>query len=350
MSKAKWIMKQYWRITAIRAWMGLALAMFSLGKVYADEVPSLAALGLLGAVILGGVLVLIFLGIGWLYDVKGRMWSPKMQALVERDPYRYIPNYKTYAIDYPALYAIILTLQDVLEARGLTSEPLNDVKAYMQRYFARRPEREDITGAEVDSEEFLAEYPFTGEPVQKKRVGLKGRGKLGFEVFKLRLEWIQDLTGLLQDALVFAAVYVVWIFPSVSVNGVVPVGYLILGFILLSIPMLFLITSVGWFYDKKLRVWSPDMIVKVERTPYTYVPYPRDYAMDFPAHFTILETMKALFEALNIDAEEIERILAYMNEYCDFKASRDEDMQKARDLRRQYGPVFEPQKVVDNEN
>ncbi|MHA1928533.1 MAG: hypothetical protein ACTSV2_08140, partial [Candidatus Thorarchaeota archaeon] len=160
MSKAKWIMKQYWRITAIRAWMGLALAMFSLGKVYSEQIPSLAAMGLVGALLLGSVLVLIFLGIGWLYDVKGRMWSPKMQALVERDPYRYIPNYKTYAIDYPAIYAIILTLQQVLSDRGLSSEALDEVRFYMDRYFNRRPEKSDIIEAQNDSIGFFEQFPF----------------------------------------------------------------------------------------------------------------------------------------------------------------------------------------------
>jgi len=350
MSKTKWIMKQYWRITAIRAWMGLALAMFSLGKVYSEKIPSLAALGLIGALILGSILVLVFLGIGWIYDVKARMWSPKMQAFIERDPYRYIPNYKTYAIDYPAIYAIVLTLQQVLSDRGLSSKALNDVRLYMNRYFRRTPERADIIAANEDSIKFFDQNPFMVSTKKKENVGVSGKAKLGFEVAKLRLEWIQQLTGLLQDALVFAAVYVIWIFPGVAVDGIVPVGYLILGFFILSIPMLFIVTLVGWYYDKKLRVWSPDMIVKVERTPYTYVPYPRDYAMDLPAQYAILETMKEVFQALNIDTTEVDAILNYMDGFYDFKASREKDMEKARSLRREYGQVFNRKKVDENEN
>ena len=158
------------------------------------------------------------------------------------------------------------------------------------------------------------------------------------------------MTGLLQDALIFAAVYVVWIFPGVATNGVVPISYLILGFFLLSIPMLFIVTLVGWTYDKKLRIWSPDMIVKVERTPYTYVPYPRDYAMDLPAQYTLLETMRDLFQKLNIDTTEIASILNYIDVYFDFKASREKDMQKSREHRKEFGQVFVSKRVVDNEN
>lgn len=340
MSKIKWFMKQYWRITAIRAWMGLALAMFSLGKVYSEQIPSLNALGLIGALILGSVLVLIFLGIGWLYDVKARMWSPMNQASIERDPYRYIPNYKTYAIDYPAIYAILDVMQQVLSKRGISSGALNDAKSYLHRYFNRSPEREDIVDAQEDCNRFFEDNPFLGSTGKRKKVGLKGKAKLEFEVTKLRLSWIQDLTGLFQDALVFAAVYVVWIFPGVATNGVVPIGFLIIGFFLLSIPMLFVVTSIGWYYDKKLRVWSPDMIVKVERTPYTFVAYPRDYAIDLPAQYAILEVLREVLLKLKIDASELDSILSYLFDYFDLKASREKDMQKARIMRREYGQVF----------
>ena len=185
---------------------------------------------------------------------------------------------------------------------------------------------------------------------KQDNVGAKSKAKLGFEVGKLRLVWIKQLTGMFQDSLVFAAVYVVWIFPDVTSNGIVPISYLILGIFVLSIPMLFIVTLVGWYYDKKLRVWSPDMIVKVERTPYTYVPFPRDYVMDAPAQYLLLETMRDVFQALNIDATEINTILNYMNVFFDFKAAREKDMQKSRDHRRDYGKVFNRKKVDTNEN
>jgi hypothetical protein len=271
MSKARWIMKQYWRISAIRAWMGLALGMFSLGKVYAAQTPGLAELGLIGALILGSVLVLVFLGVGWLYDVKGKMWSPSVS--------------------------------------------------------------------------FFEKHPFLDETRPKKRVSFTAKSKLEFEVIQLRLDWIQQLTGMLQDSLIFAAVYVVLIFPGVAVDNVVPIPFLILGFLLLSIPMLFIITLSGWYYDKKLRIWSPDMIVKVERTPYTYVAYPRLYVMDLPAYYALLDTMKMIMEKQGIEPFEIERIIEYMNTYCDFKSSREQDMEKARALRREYGEVFVTKEV-----
>jgi hypothetical protein len=345
MSKARWIMKQYWRISAIRAWMGLALGMFSLGKVYVAQTPGLAELGLIGALILGSVLVLVFLGVGWLYDVKGKMWSPNMQALIERDPYNYIPNYKTYAIDYPIVYALVSTFRNLLQEKGFSTERLDDVSIHNQKYFNRAPEREDIIKSEASSVSFFEKHPFLDETRPKKRVSFTAKSKLEFEVIQLRLDWIQQLTGMLQDSLIFAAVYVVLIFPGVAVDNVVPIPFLILGFLLLSIPMLFIITLSGWYYDKKLRIWSPDMIVKVERTPYTYVAYPRLYVMDLPAYYALLDTMKMIMEKQGIEPFEIERIIEYMNTYCDFKSSREQDMEKARALRREYGEVFVTKEV-----
>ncbi|MFW9965378.1 MAG: hypothetical protein ACFFCX_17530, partial [Candidatus Sifarchaeia archaeon] len=154
--------------------------------------------------------------------------------------------------------------------------------------------------------------------------------------------WIQDLTGMVQDALVFAAVYVVFIFPDVTVDGVVPLFFLGLGFIILSIPMLFAQTLAGWVYDKRLRVWGVKSIVDVERTPYTYVAFPRQYLMDFPFYYTFLETLRQIYIAMNMNPSKIDELLEYIDTYGKFRASREGDFAEAQKLRKELGELFRP--------
>jgi hypothetical protein len=60
-SKTKWIMKQYWRLSTIRALSGLVLGMLVIGQFYYEYIPPLATLGLVGALILSGILIVFFL-------------------------------------------------------------------------------------------------------------------------------------------------------------------------------------------------------------------------------------------------------------------------------------------------
>ena len=252
LSKAKWLIKQYWRIGVTRAWMSLAMSMLALGKVYYELIPVLADWGFWGAVTLGIVLSFVFLGIGWAYDVKARMWSPKTQSSIERDVYRYLPNYKTYAIDYPTIYAMLSVLRGSFASMGLSTESIDDLASYMSKYFGRDPRRKDILESESDAKSFIKKHPFQSEPVQPGHVPLSSRVKSGFTTNVLRLTWVQELTGMIQDALVFAAVYVLFIFPDAAVGETVPLFYLGLGFILLSVPLLFVQAGIGGYYDKKL--------------------------------------------------------------------------------------------------
>lgn len=349
MSKMKWFMKQYWRIGQTRALLSLAMGMLSLGRVYVESVPVLSDWGFWGAATLGVILIFVFLGIGWLYDVKARLWTAKMQSTVERDVYRYLPNFKTYAIDYPTIYSTISTLREVFKSMNLSTEQLDDLAIYMSKYFGRNPERKDILESQRDSKEFIEQYPFQSESIEPKKIPFMSKVKVGFTTNTLRLTWIQELTGMLQDALVFAAVYVVFIFPGVAVDGTVPLFFLGLGFIILSIPLLLLQTSLGWFYDKRLRVWSVRNVVEVERNPYTYVAFPRQYTMELPFYYAFLEIMKGIFVKLGIDTGKIDAIIEYIDEYGTFRPSREGDFAKSQQLRREFGVLFNTQQTEEAE-
>ena len=318
------------------------MGMLSLGKVYASGIPVLDDWGFFGAVILGTILIFVFLGVGWLYDVKGRLWSPSTQSAAERDAYKYLPNIKTYTIDYPSIYSLLNTMKGIIEKLGLNTERIDELALYMSKYYGRAPERKDILQADKDANEYIKDHPFQMEEIDKPKISLIAKAKLVFTTNTLRLSWIQDLTGMLQDALVFAAVYVVFIFPDVAVNGIVPLFYLGLGFILLSLPMLFAQTSIGWVYDKKFRVWSVMNVVNVERSPYTYVAFPRQYQMDFPFYYAFLESLRGIYIALNMDSTKIDLIMDYIGKYGTFRASHESDFAEAQKLRRELGKLFTP--------
>lgn len=335
-------MKQYWRVGQIRALLSLVLGMFVLGRGYYKYIPILANLGLMGALILGSLLVLLFMGVGWWYDEKSRMWSPKLQAVAERNPYQYIPNYKSMTYDYQAFYAIIATMRNILRKTGIDSTPMDDISKHIGTFFDKKVRRSDIFGAESEALNFNRRHPFVeGQEFEKQRVPITSRLKLGFETEILRLNWIQALTGLVQDVLVFGALYVTILFPDqVTENGLVPIDYLFLGILFLSLPLFLGLIAAGWYYDKRLRVWSADTVVKFERNPYMYVPDPRNGVMEIPFFLVLLRTLSSLFEKQNLDRFELQNMIHYLEKYQHYDASVDQNMEDARALRRELDVKF----------
>jgi len=350
MTKMKWFMKQYWRIGQTKALLSLAMGMLSLSRVYVKSVPILSDWGFFGAVCFGIVLVLVFLVVGWAYDEKGRLWVPRMQSTAERDVYKYLPNIKTVTIDYPLIYALLCSLKSTLHSLGLSTRNIDDLAHYMDKYFGRVPERKDIIQAERDAVEYEKKHPFLDGDHVTKNIPLVSKAKLMFTTNVLRLTWIQELTGLVQDALVFAAVYVIIIFPDAAVDGAVPLFYLGLGLIFLSVPLLFVQTALGWFYDRKMRVWSARSIVNVERNPYTYVAFPRQYLMEFPFYYSLLETLRATYVALDLDTSKIDSMIEYLDRFGSLRVSDADDFKEAMALRHEFGGLFTSQEESEGNN
>lgn len=337
-------MKQYWRVGTIRAVSSLVLGMLVLGRLYYVYIPGLNDMGLLGALALGSILILLFMGLGWVYDVRARMWSHQAQALKERNAYEYVANYKTYALDYPVFYAILQTMENILEKANLETESIDDFLRYFKNYFLRSTSRQDLAAAMPAAKEFMETHPLTNSPeMTQRKVGLGARAKLAFQVHMLRLTWIQSLTGLFQDVLVFGAMYVTIFYyeGADAIGGVVPIEYLVQGILFISLPLFVLLASLGWVYDKKLRIWSPDIVVKVERNPFMYVAEPRMHIMVLPLFHAILGTLNEVLIAAGIEDNEINRILRYINDYSNLDVSRDGDMEKVRNLRSSYGEIFQ---------
>jgi len=334
-------MKQYWRVGTIRAWLSLGLGMFALGKIYYVYIPELAELGLLGALLLGGVLVLLFLGVGWLYDVKGMMWSAKMQVVAERNPYRYVPSPRNFAFDYATIYAMLGTLRNIFSELHLEVVGLDDTIKYLDTYFRFRENKKDMIAAEKEGKDFMKTHPLSQVPMDDRgKISWRAKIKMSFEVQLLRLSWIQLLTGMMLEALVFGAIYVVFLFPDAAVGNIVSINYLFLGLILLSFPLFILVAVIGWLYDKRLKIWSVDAAVKVERNPFTYIAEPKLHAMTMPIYYALFGILREIFNATGIETTEIHEILTFLDRYRSLSVTKESDMERAKSLRKSFGDTF----------
>ena len=285
------------------------------------------------------------MALGWYYDVKAKMWNPSSQVAVERDPFQFVPGPNSYASEYPVHFAFLTTMQNIFEKVGIENSTLNDIIDYLGDYYDLKPTKKDIQSIPQKADEYLSEHPFSKEElVDKRKVPLGAKLKHGFEVHRLRLIWVQQLTGMATDALVFGALYVTLLFPDAVVNDIVPLQYLLIGLLVLSLPLFFGITLIGWYYDKKLRVWSADLAVRAERSPYQYVPPPKAFGIEMPIYFAVFETLIEVFNTIDADTSELERILQYLKDYGCLDVRKDKDIQDARELRKSYGPLFSNQK------
>ncbi|MFW9793958.1 MAG: hypothetical protein ACFFEE_06645 [Candidatus Thorarchaeota archaeon] len=343
MSKAKWIMKQYWRVGTIRALSSLGLGMLVLGRYYYGYVPVLRDLGWIGALTLGITLVFIFLGIGWFYDQRARMWSQKTQANAERNPYFYVPNYKNMTMEYPIFYILVRTMRDVAKHIGYDDEKIRSIVQYMDDFFQAKPNKRDIRAVEKAGKVFMEAHPFASS-AQKTESGvpIRSRIKLGFETQMLRLTWIQSLTGLVQDVLVFGALYVVVLFPFAPAE--IQLFFAVIG---ISLPLLIVLTLLGWYYDKRLRVWSVDSAVKIERYPYSYVAEPYLYSRIYPFLYAFFTTMREILRVRGISYKEVDDFMEYLRKFWELSVSRTQDMTEAQQMRRSLGALFIQEKGAE---
>ncbi|NHJ14704.1 MAG: hypothetical protein EAX95_13575 [Candidatus Thorarchaeota archaeon] len=336
-------MKQYWRVGTIRVLLSLAMSMFVLGRYYYIYIPVISDWGLLGALVLGSVLVLFFMFVGWLYDEKAKMWSQQMQASAERNPYFYLSDFRGYAIDYPFLYATLESMRNTLEKVGEDTSSIDDSLRYFGGYFSRVPEREDIIDANKAGQLFMKQHPFAeGEMEDTRDVPRGSKLKLHAEVQMLRLTWVQSLTAIIQDALILGIFMTTLLITGGTVSeATIPVESLLLGLLAISLPLFLAIGLLGWVYDKKLKVWSADSIVKVQRNPYNYVPSPKANIYVIPFMIALFYSMKEILKRLELNTDVANEIIDFLEEYDKLTASRDEDMAEARALRDRYGPVFQ---------
>lgn len=337
-------MKQYWRVGTIRTIVGVLLGMLVLGRYYYQLIPFFNSFdpSILGAILLAGVFLLIFLMAGYVYDEKLELWNEQTQVLVEKDPYQYVPNPRLCQLEYPILYTIIDTLRKILVKNGLDTKKIDSFALYLDGYFKRTPSsRNDLLTAEKVAGTFMQEHPFIEESTKTPKQSIRAKIKKGFQLQTWRLTWVQSFTGLPQDVLVFAALYIVVLFPdAVTPSGGVTLEYLFLGILFISLPLYVTLVIGGYYYDKKLRMWSPDSVVKVERTPFSYVSSPHIQAFMFPFLYGVLSFYYSLFIELKIDTAYLQKIINYLDRYFALRPENTTHIDLAKKMRSDLGSPF----------
>jgi hypothetical protein len=335
-------MKQYWRVGTIRTLLSLALGTLVLGKLYYGYIPIIADWDFYGAITFGALLFLVFLGLGWVYDEKAKLWNEQIVIQTDRYPFAFVPDWRLFAADYPTMYSLLFVLRNSFDKIGLDTRRIDELVIYLTNFFEKRPgNRKDLFSSEGEAERFLMEHPILESATERKRkYSIGTRIKRWFQIWLLRLNYIQALTGLGQDVLVFAAFYVVIIFPGASEGGLVPIEYLLQGILFLSLPIFLAMVLAGWFYDRRLKLWSPQQTVNVERNPYSYLPEPRTYALTFPMFFTLISIIREIIAKEGLQTDKLDRIIEFQSEFLKLDVSRNEDMKISQKLRKDLGDVF----------
>jgi len=342
--KSKWIMKQYWRLTTVRAILGVLLGMLVLGRYYYGFVPILRDIdpSILGAIILAAIFLFVFLFFGFVYDDVLQLWNERSQVNIEKNPYSYVPLIRLKMAEYPYFYSWLYLLQSVAHDKGLSASWIEDLAAYLDEYFQRNPERKsDLFQSLSKGELFLGNHPFVRQEVPVSlRQPVSSRIKKWFMVQVWRLTWVQNFTGVLQDSLVFAALYVGILFGIDAEGGTVPIEYLILGLLIISLPFMIVQIAAGWYYDRRLQLWSPDQVVRIERNPYSYVPEPRLVAFGAPFLYAQIHTLRELAEAYGISTSRIDRVSRHLERFFSLADEGERGIERAKQLRKEFGPVF----------
>lgn len=344
-------MKQYWRVGTIRAIVGVLLGMLVLGRYYYKFIPFFNSLhpSILGAILLAGMLLLIFLFIGYLYDAKYKLWNENIQITTEKNPFQYVPQPRLFQTEYPAFFAIFDTIRRILKKRNIDTTRIDEYIQYLDDYFKLRPDRrEDLFESEGVASNFMFDHSFIEAPKENIKPGIRSRIKKGFQLHVWRLNWVQSFTGLAQDVLVFASLYIVVLFPDAVIEtGGVSFNYLLLGILVISMPLYFGLLIGGYYYDKKLRVWSPDSVVKIERTPYSYVPSPRMKIFTLPFFYAMLSFYYNSFIELGLDTSELRRMVEYLDTYSTLRAEKISNIDYAKKMRSEYGVIFNTKREGD---
>jgi len=338
MSKKKWTMKQYWRVMAVRGITGSALWALVLGGFYYKYIPALETMGLIGAVILALPIILIFLAIGYVYDSTFKLWNQQKQVLIERNPYQFVPRPRDFVFYYPLMFLFIRFIDEVSEKVRVSSGSLTELRNHYATLFSLDSQQiEDLNKSREMSQSFLTRMPFKTSGDQPGRSStLWNKVKFAFSVQLWRLTQIQNLWGIFSDTLVVAALYSVHL-PSWSDE--------LLGIGVLAFIMVVSFLVAGWIYDRRFKLWSPLMVVAVERNIYTYVATPHDIMLMYPFVMSTMTTLGQIVSDMGGDMSDIRAAEHYLQEFFTLSDKEDESIDHAKRMSQRYSRCFESKGV-----
>ena len=173
-------MKQYWRVGTIRAIVGVILGMLVLGRYYYKFIPYFNSLSpsILGAILLAGVFLIVFLIAGYIYDVKAALWNEQTQITTEKNPWQYVPQPRLFQIEYPIFYVMFDTLRQLFTKKGISTQKIDETVMYLDEYFNRLPDRRsDLLNAEAIAADFMRDHPFIESSSTQLHIRLRTRIK-----------------------------------------------------------------------------------------------------------------------------------------------------------------------------
>ncbi len=139
----KWFMKQQWRIVQIRGIWGLFYGIFLLAYAYFEYIPIFAGLGMWGPVVFSGVLLVVFLILGYLYDRVFVLWAPSQEVVIERNPYQYVPSPKEHIFWFPLYSSLLDSIEKLAMEYGIDTSDIQETKEYYAEIQKLRPDIPD---------------------------------------------------------------------------------------------------------------------------------------------------------------------------------------------------------------
>lgn len=155
----KWIMKQQWRIVQIRGIWGLFYGILLLAANYFIYIPLFYDMQTLGPFAFAGVILIVFLVLGYIYDRVLVMWAPSQEVNTERNPYQYVPSPEDRIFWFPLYSTLLDVCEDIAGKYEIDVEPILDTKKYYHELKGLKALRsEDIARARQLRDEFLSKH------------------------------------------------------------------------------------------------------------------------------------------------------------------------------------------------
>jgi hypothetical protein len=161
MGVKKWLMKQQWRVVQIRGIWGLFYGILLLAGAYYDYIPFFLDMGSIGPFVFAGVILFVFLILGYIYDRVLVMWAPSQEVSIERNPYQYVPAPKDRIFWFPLYSAMLDATEQIAQKLELDTSIFDETREYYAKFEKLRPERNvDLDEGIRIREEFIQKHPF----------------------------------------------------------------------------------------------------------------------------------------------------------------------------------------------
>ena len=162
MGLRKWTMKQYWRLTQVRGIWNLFYGVLLLAIAYYAYIPFFYDMGVWGPFAFAGVMFIVFLITGYIYDRILVMWGPQQEVLIERNPFSYVAQPMDRIFWFPVYSTLLNAAQDLAEDMELDTTVLDETREYFAQLQTFGPLRcSDIDEAIDLRRQFVRDHPFS---------------------------------------------------------------------------------------------------------------------------------------------------------------------------------------------